>query len=102
MECRFSRKTDDQYLIWGYVPPRSGEIKQLLHWGPRQQQPTYITQNTHHYLAFKDFARKRITLKILNTTKQDSTRYFCQLTDHLVEHNRTDFCGCGTTLDVTA
>ncbi|XP_041031358.1 immunoglobulin lambda-1 light chain-like [Carcharodon carcharias] len=102
MECRYSRKTDDRYLIWGYVPPRSGAIQGLVYWSPGSRIPTFVSGKADRYEAVKDFARKRMTLRIVNATKQDSSRYFCQLTDHQVTDNRTDFCSCGSTLNVQA
>ncbi|XP_067837950.1 uncharacterized protein [Heptranchias perlo] len=102
MECRFSRKTDDRYLIWGSVPPGSRVIKQLVYWSPGSQVPTFTTGEPHRYVAEKNFAQSLMSLRIINATQRDSTRYFCQFTNHQGDLNATDWCGCGSTLKVEA
>ncbi|XP_048449493.1 immunoglobulin kappa light chain-like, partial [Rhincodon typus] len=102
MECRYSRKIDDRYLLWGYVPPGTSGIKQLLYWSPGSETPTYVNGNSGRYWAEKNFRRKVIKLRIARATQRDSSRYFCQSSDNLSNENVTDFCSCGTTLRVQA
>ncbi|XP_072423614.1 immunoglobulin mu heavy chain-like [Chiloscyllium punctatum] len=100
LECRFARKTDDRYLVWGWVPPGSGAIQHLLYWSPGSRTPNYVHGSSARLRPEKDFARKTMRLGIARTRPQDASRYFCQLSDSMDDGNVTDFCGCGTTLTV--
>ncbi|XP_051865846.1 immunoglobulin gamma-1 heavy chain-like, partial [Pristis pectinata] len=100
LECRFSRKIDDRYLIWGYVPPRTNSMQKLLYWSPGSQEPIFLSGGPHRYVASKNFRRSVMSLRISNATARDATRYFCQVSNHLWDINATDWCGCGVSLAV--